>query len=234
MEPVQMAALRLLVVEDDVASLELMEEVFSSLKADVRGVGESSKAAELVNRERFDGIFLDLEMPSMNGFDLSRWIRNSSWNRSTPIIIVTGRDDRQTMQRVFASGATFYLQKPVDRHKLTNLYRTVRGSLYECRRRFLRVPLHTDVTCTVDSRQSTGKTWNLSQGGMLIDVENLKPGQRVRLSFRLPSSGTVIDADGTVVWVAEKRQGIRFEHVKNVEAIREFITEIENMDGIGG
>jgi hypothetical protein len=50
----------------------------------------------------------------------------------------------------------------------------------------------------------------------------------------LPSSGTVIDADGTVVWVAEKRQGIRFEHVKNVEAIREFITEIENMDGIGG
>jgi CheY-like chemotaxis protein len=141
-----MAALRLLVVEDDVASLELMEEVFSSLKADVRGVGESSKAAELVNRERFDGIFLDLEMPSMNGFDLSRWIRNSSWNRSTPIIIVTGRDDRQTMQRVFASGATFYLQKPVDRHKLTNLYRTVRGSLYECRRRFLRVPLHTDVT----------------------------------------------------------------------------------------
>lgn len=69
---------------------------------------------------------------------------------------------------------------------------------------------------------------------MLIDVENLKPGQRVRLSFRLPSSGTVIDADGSVVWVAEKRQGIRFEHVKNVEAIREFITEIENMDGIGG
>jgi CheY-like chemotaxis protein len=54
-----MPALRLLIVEDDVASLELMEEVFTSLKANVHPVGESGKAAELVNKERFDGIFLD-------------------------------------------------------------------------------------------------------------------------------------------------------------------------------
>ena len=46
-----MPALRLLVVEDDLASLELMEEVFASLKADVRGVSESGKDAELVNRQ---------------------------------------------------------------------------------------------------------------------------------------------------------------------------------------
>ncbi len=220
-------ALKLLIVEDDPASLELMEEVFLSLKAEVHCVGESGKAAELVNRERFDGIFLDLEMPIMNGFDLARWIRNSSWNRSTPIIIVTGRDDRQTMQQVFSNGATFYLQKPVDRQKLTNLFRTVRGSLYECRRRFVRVPLQTDVICTVDSREFRGVTWNLSQGGIQVDAENLKPGQHVRLSFRLPSSGTLIDATGIVVWVGDNRQGIRFEHVKNLPAIRDFISELE-------
>jgi CheY-like chemotaxis protein len=183
-----------------------------------------------VNRERFDGIFLDLEMPSMNGFDLARWIRNSSWNRSTPIIIVTGRDDRQTMQQVFASGATFYLQKPVDRQKLTNLYRTVRGSLYECRRRFVRVPLQTDVVCTVGSREVRGVSWNLSQGGIQINVDNLRPGQNVRLSFRLPSSSGLVEATGAVVWVAENRQGIRFEHVKNAQTIRDFIAEFENAD----
>jgi CheY-like chemotaxis protein len=227
-----MAALRLLLVEDDVASLELMEEVFLSLKADVRGVGESSRAADLVNRERFDGIFLDLEMPTMNGFDLARWIRNSSWNRSTPIVIVTGRDDRQTMQQVFASGATFYLQKPVDRQKLTTLYRTVRGSLFECRRRFLRVPLHTDVACTVESRQFKATTWNLSQGGMQIEAENLRPGQPIRLSFRLPASETIVDASGIVVWVQEQRQGIRFDHVKNPQAIRDYISEVEGVDGV--
>jgi CheY-like chemotaxis protein len=227
-----MPALRLLIVEDDLASLELMEEVFVSLKADVRGVSESGKAAELVNRERFDGIFLDLEMPSMNGFDLARWIRNSSWNRSTPIIIVTGRDDRQTMKQVFASGATFYLQKPVDRQKLSTLFRTVRGSMYENRRRFVRVPLHTDVLCSTNSRQLQGMTWNLSQGGVQVDVGQLKIGEVVRVSFRLPASSTLIDATGTVMWGTDKRQGIKFEHLsqKNEQAIRGFITEVEAQD----
>jgi DNA-binding response OmpR family regulator len=229
-----MAALRLLIVEDDLPSLELMEEVFSSLKANVRSISESSKAAELVSRERFDGIFLDLEMPSMSGFDLARWIRNSSWNRSTPIIIVTGRDDRQTMKEVFASGGTFYLQKPVDRQKLTTLFRTVRGTMYENRRRFVRVPLKTDVVCTVDSRQLRGFTWNLSQGGISIDVGQLKAGQSVRLSFRLPASGILIDATANVVWIGENRQGLKFEHLsqKNEQSIRDFISQIEAQDGI--
>lgn len=224
-------ALKLLIVEDDVASLELMEEVFVSLNAEVRAVSESGKAADLVNRERFDGIFLDLEMPYMNGFDLARWIRTSSRNRSTPIITVTGRDDRQTMQQVFASGATFYLQKPVDRQKLSNLYRTVRGSLYECRRRFVRVPLHTEVVCTVDSLPLKGVSWNLSQGGIQVEVEGLKAGQTVRLTFRLPSSGAPIDATGTVIWVVDNRQGIRFGHVKGDQAVRDFIAALEMTDG---
>jgi CheY-like chemotaxis protein len=224
-------ALRLLIVEDDVASLELMEEVFVSLNAEVRAVGESSRAADLVNRERYDGIFLDLEMPYMNGFDLARWIRNSSRNRSTPIITVTGRDDRQTMQQVFASGATFYLQTPVDRQKLTNLYRTVRGSLFECRRRFVRVPLQTEVVCTFDSQQLKGMSWNLSQGGIQVEVDGLKVGENIRLTFRLPSSGAAIDATGSVIWVGETRQGIRFGHVKGEQAIRDFIAAIEGADG---
>src|SRR5882762_9669902 len=130
-----MQALKLLVVEDNIASLELMTEVFTSLKAEVRPISDSEKAVGIVNQEKFDGIFLDLEMPNLNGFDLARLIRKSSWNKSTPIIIVTGRDERQTMQEAFAIGATFFLQKPVDKHKLSILFRAVRGGMLENRRR---------------------------------------------------------------------------------------------------
>ncbi|MGB6472495.1 MAG: response regulator [Candidatus Sulfotelmatobacter sp.] len=227
-----MQPLKLLVVEDNIPSLELMTEVFRSLKAEVRPISESEKAVAMVNQEKFDGIFLDLEMPNLNGFDLARLVRKSSWNKSTPIIIVTGRDERQTMQDAFAIGATFFLQKPVDRQKLSTLFRTVSGGMLENRRKYTRVPIQTDVACTVGSRTIRGVSWNLSQGGMQVEVGGLKPKDAVRLSFQLPVSGVVIDVAGVVVWGKENRQGIQFTGVgaQSQQSIRQFMAEVENME----
>jgi CheY-like chemotaxis protein len=231
-EVVCMQPLKLLIVEDHIPSLELMTEVFESLKAEVRPISESEKAVAMVNQEKFDGIFLDLEMPNLNGFDLARLVRKSSWNKSTPIIIVTGRDDRQTMQDAFAIGATFFLQKPVDRQKLSALFRTVSGGMLENRRKSTRVPVQTEVSCTVGSRTVRGASWNLSQGGMQVEVSGLKPKDAVRVSFKLPVSGVAIDAAGIVVWAKETRQGIQFTAVsaQSQQSIREFMSEIENMN----
>ena len=227
-----MQPLKLLVVEDHIPSLELMTEVFISLKAEVSPISDSKKAVAIVNQEKFDGIFLDLEMPNLNGFDLARLVRKSSWNKSTPIVIVTGRDDRQTMQDTFAIGATFFLQKPVDRQKLSALFRTVSGGMLENRRKSTRVPIQAEVACTVGSRTVRGTSWNLSQGGMQVEVDGLKPKDAVRLSFTLPVSGVVIDAVGVVVWAKEKRQGIQFTSLsaQTQKSIRQFMSEIENMD----
>ncbi|MGB8581340.1 MAG: response regulator [Candidatus Sulfotelmatobacter sp.] len=227
-----MQALKLLVVEDNLASLELMTEVFTSLKAEVRPISDSEKAVGVVNQEKFDGIFLDLEMPSLNGFDLARLIRKSSWNKSTPIIIVTGRDERQTMHDAFAIGATFFLQKPVDRQKLAVLFKTVVGGILENRRKYVRTPLQANVTCRVGSRTLRGVSWNLSQGGMQVEVGGLKSKDSVRLSFQLPVSAATIDAAGIVVWGTEQRQGIQFTKVsvQSQESIRQFIAEVEKME----
>jgi CheY-like chemotaxis protein len=224
-----MTPLKLLVVEDDLASLELMAEVFTSLKADVHSVSDSEKAVGIVDQERFDGIFLDLEMPKLNGFDLARLIRKSSWNKSTPIIIVTGRDERQTMHEAFAMGATFFLHKPVDRQKLSILFRTVTAGMLDNRRRYTRVPLQTQVICAVNSRTIRGMIWNLSQGGMQLEASDLQPRDTVRLSFRLPVSGTSIDAVGTVAWVSQKRQGIQFTTLSAPakRSIQKYIAEVE-------
>jgi len=223
-----MASLKLLVVEDDIASLELMTEVFKSLEAEVRPISDSHNAVKIVNQEKFDGIFLDLEMPKLHGFALARKIRESSWNKLTPIVIVTGRDERDTMQQSFATGATFFLQKPVDRQKLSGLFRTVRGTLFENRRRAMRVPMQTEVTCSAGPRTLRGRTWNLSQAGMQCEVEDLTPKETVRVSFQLPSTAITIEAHGTVVWVKEDRQGIQFTHMsdQNKEEIHTFIRQV--------
>jgi CheY-like chemotaxis protein len=224
-----MASLKLLVIEDDIANLELMSEVFASLEAEVIPIRDSREAAGLIDRDKFDGIFLDLEMPHMHGFELARRIRSSSWNKATPIVVITGRDEKQTMQDAFAAGASFFLQKPIDRQKLGILFRTVRGGMLENRRRSVRVPLQTDVTCEVGSRTSRGVTWNLSQGGIQIEADGLQQGDTVQLSFRLPVSQIDISAIGTVLWAHETRQGIRFTKVseRNLQSIRNYISEVE-------
>ncbi|MGH9514047.1 MAG: response regulator [Terriglobales bacterium] len=224
-----MLSLKVLVVEDDPASLELMTEVLGSLEADVRPVSDSQQAAILVSQEKFDGIFLDLEMPNLNGFALAQQVRASSWNRSTPIVIVTGREERDTMRAAFSTGADFFLQKPIDRHKLSLLFRAVRGTMAENRRRYARVPIQTEVTCTVGSKVSQGRTWNLSYGGAQVEAGNIKPGDLIRLSFRLPGSGITINAAGTVMWGHENRQGIKFTNMteEGEQAIRDFVSQVE-------
>jgi c-di-GMP-binding flagellar brake protein YcgR len=134
------------------------------------------------------------------------------------------------MQQAFAHGATFFLQKPIDRQKLNNLFRTVRGGMLENRRRYTRVPLQIEVNCVVGSRIARGVSWNLSQGGMLVEVDSLQSGDEVRISFHLPPSGAMIEAVGVVPWVGEKRQGIQFTNVssQHQQLIREFVGQFEN------
>ena len=220
-----MALLKLLVVEDDPASLELMTEVFALQQAEVRAISDSEKASGAINQEKFDGIFLDLGMPKISGFELSQRVRQSSFNKTTPIVIVTGDDRPETMRRAFATGATFFLQKPIDRQKLNGLFRTVRGTLLENRRRSVRVAMQTPVTCKIGPRTLRGRTWNLSQGGMQLEVGDMTPGEEVRVSFSMPTSLSLIEALGTVVWSKEDRQGIKFTKLtsQGQDEIRQFI-----------
>ena len=62
-----------------------------------------------------------------------------------------------------------------------------------------------------------------------MEAGDLQPGEAVRLSFRLPVSGIAIIAACTVVWVGDRRQGIRFTKMSthNQQSIRDFIAAVE-------
>ena len=221
--------LKILVVEDDALSLELMCEVLSSVDAVVRPVSDGREAAELVAKERFDGIFLDLQMPMMHGFELAGRIRQSSWNKSTPIVVVTGREDRSTMQEAFKAGATLFLQKPVDRQKLLRLFRSARGTMLDNRRRFVRISLKTEVVCHANGQTMRGMSWNISPGGILFEASRLRPGDQVKLQFRLPANNISVNAVGVVARIDERqRAGVQFVHVDDAgrDAIRELVDQV--------
>jgi two-component system cell cycle response regulator len=127
---------RVLIVEDDPASLELLRISLEAKQVEVRPTQDSREAAKLVESERFDGIFLDLVMPEIDGFELTRCIRRSRLNARAPIIVVSGREEQRTMQEAFAAGGTFFLQKPLDQKKLGLLLNTTLGAIFQRRQRW--------------------------------------------------------------------------------------------------
>ena len=150
-------------------------------------------------------------MPKIHGFELARRIRESSLNQSTPIVIVTGSTERSAMKQGFDAGGTFYLQKPLERYKLLRLMLAVRGSMFQNRRRFARVPLCTEVLCESKGATMKGMSSNISQGGILFEAPRLNPGDRVKMSFSSPGTRLSVEAFGIVVRADERqRVGVRF------------------------
>ena len=87
--------------------------------------------------------------------------------------------------------------------------------------------MQTEVTCRIGNETLKGTTWNLSQGGMQVEVDNLERGKTVQLWFRLPEHPIHIEASGVVAWMANTRQGIHFTDMslESQEIVRDFIAQ---------
>src|SRR5438132_4080305 len=91
--------LKVLIVDDDPASLELLSEYLVSRDIDSTAMVDSGLAIAAVHIEKFDGIILDLLMPGIDGFELISQVRKSFLNRNSPIIVVSGIEDGPTKRK---------------------------------------------------------------------------------------------------------------------------------------
>ena len=105
-------AVRLLVVDDDAISRHAM--AFSLKKVftppDVASGGEAALA--LAEANAYDVIFLDIQMPRMDGFELCSRIHGTLPNATTPVVFVTCRSDFDARARSIALGGQDLLAKP--------------------------------------------------------------------------------------------------------------------------
>lgn len=105
---------KILVCDDDNSVRMLTRRC---LEADDMLVVEAASgvdALELFISERPDLLFLDVEMPGMDGLEVCRRIRKMAQGEVIPIMIVTGSDDRNSIDEGFQAGATQYKTKPVN------------------------------------------------------------------------------------------------------------------------
>jgi signal transduction histidine kinase len=103
----------ILVVDDDAKSLMAMRELLQSPGLKVVVANSGQQALEHIVREDFAVVLLDARMPTMDGFETSRRMREHERARHTPIIFLTGAyEDPPSMFRGYEAGAVDYIVKP--------------------------------------------------------------------------------------------------------------------------
>jgi predicted signal transduction protein with EAL and GGDEF domain len=105
---------KILVSDDDMNVRLLTRQCLEAEGMLVVEAADGHEALEAFIRERPDLIFLDVEMPGMTGLEVCRRIRAMPQGESIPIMIVTGSDDRKSIDEGFDAGATQYKTKPVN------------------------------------------------------------------------------------------------------------------------
>jgi predicted signal transduction protein with EAL and GGDEF domain len=105
---------KILVVDDDQNVRFLTRQCLEAENMIVVEASNGIEAIDVFVRERPDLVFMDVEMPGMTGLEACQRIRELPQGESTPIMIVTGSDDRQSIDKGFEAGATQYKTKPVN------------------------------------------------------------------------------------------------------------------------
>ena len=212
---------RVLVVDDDPLAGELICEILRTAGMEASFLTSSTEAAELLKREKYHAVFLDMRMPPPDGVEVARQIRASRVNASTVIVMITGEEERTLMKRAFEAGVEFFLFKPVARNKLLKLIRVAEGPIERERRRFTRVRMRCRVSLESGNDRLEGTTQDLSLSGALVQSGRAYPvGTRVTVSLELEAGTPALRSGALVVrTVGMDRMGIHFENLGPAESI---------------
>jgi DNA-binding response OmpR family regulator len=107
---------RILVVEDDevlnkMVCAKLKQEAFVVFSA-----FDGEEALQIMDLEHVDLIISDIMMPNMNGYELTKALRDSTIK--TPILMITAKDQIEDMEKAFVAGTDDYMIKPVNMKEL--------------------------------------------------------------------------------------------------------------------
>ena len=103
---------KVLLVDDEKDFLEAMSERMRTRGADVTTAASADEAFETIDREEFDAVVLDFQMPGMDGFEVLKKIKAK--RPEMQIILLTGYATVQKGVEAIKLGAADFLEKPAD------------------------------------------------------------------------------------------------------------------------
>jgi two-component system chemotaxis response regulator CheY len=206
---------RALVVGDEETMCALIKETLGTANIEAVTLTTSAEAAAQFQGGKFDVILVDLCAPPVDATKLVHGIRQSGFNRKTPIIMISDDLRPGALSEGFKAGASFFAYKPIDRARLMSLIRATQGTIEHEKRRFRRVPVRAKVQVKCGDTNVEGETIDISFNGALVRASQTFPvGSTVEVSLYLLAGKPPIAGLGSIMRVVEGNQmGIQLDRL---------------------
>jgi diguanylate cyclase (GGDEF)-like protein len=106
-------AVKVLAVDDDPIFLDALPPLLEPWGIRVVGISQPETFWTALEAQSPDLLILDVEMPHFSGIELCQAVRADARWQDLPILFVSARRDRETIQQIFAAGADDYITKPI-------------------------------------------------------------------------------------------------------------------------
>ena len=116
----------ILIVDDNPANMKLVRVLLSGEGYDVHTALDANEALAELNSSRPDLILMDIQLPGMDGLELTRRLKSDPATRDIKIVGLTAYAMRGDEERILAAGCDGYIPKPIDTRTLPN---SIRGYL---------------------------------------------------------------------------------------------------------
>jgi two-component system, cell cycle response regulator DivK len=111
---------RVLIIEDNEDNMYMIKFILEQNQLSVIMAETGMKGYETAISEKPDLILMDIQLPDINGFEVTKMIRNSEIKSSIPIIAITSYAMTGDKQKALNAGCDSYIEKPIDPETIMN------------------------------------------------------------------------------------------------------------------
>ncbi|MBU5635595.1 response regulator [Geomonas sp. Red69] len=198
-----MAKPKIMLVDDTRLILELEKSFLKVSHIDVVTAGNGAEALELVRKDPPDLIFMDLNMPVMDGISCCTLLKADPFLSSIPVVMLTTAGNDQDRARAQQAGCDDFLTKPIDRRLFLDMARKYTDAVD---RREVRIPCQIPVLFLLHESPVGAHALDIGDGGLfLASREEVVPNQELRLALFLETERTpLLELKGRVAWVNQE------------------------------
>ena len=197
-------AQKVLLVDDVSMFIELQKDYLQLSAVNILTARNGKEALKICQTERPVLVFMDLNMPIMNGADCCKALKEDPQLKSTKVVLITSEGKDADRSMCLAAGCDDFLTKPLDR---AIFLETARRLLPAIDRRDKRVACHLKTKFRAFGVTLSGNIVNLSRHGAYLATDyDLEKGAPLDLIFALPEPhGSIIQVRGRVAWLNTRK-----------------------------